>query len=438
MFKRKIAQRIEKYIEENEEKILIIHGARQVGKSYIIRYVCKNMIKNFVEINLAADYEGDRLFERVKNIRDFYIQVSVLFGDKLGNKNNTMIFLDEIQVYPHLLSMLKQLKEDGRYRYIVSGSLLGITLRHSFIPMGAVIEEKMFPMDFEEYLWAAGVGEEVISYLRECYLSKKDVSESIHNQILRKFKEYLICGGLPDAVKAFLIDNNIQKTRDIHEITYNFYKDDASRYDSLNKLKINRIYTMLQSYMENKAKRLLLNKIENKNGMSYVDYQDEFDYLLSSGIALGVDAISEPKYPLSRSISKNLVKLYYNDVGILTYLLFRNDVRTILDNDSGVNLGSVYETVVATELSAHKHELYYFDNKKIGEVDFLLNDYQNASVLPIEVKSGRKGYNFRAIPKLVNPDYEYKLPLGYVLTNKNIIKIEDRLITIPIYMVMFL
>ena len=223
--------------------------------------------------------------------------------------------------------------------------------------------------------------------------------------------------------------------RENQTLTYRYYSDDAAKYDKEYSLKIRRIYDYLPSYMENKVKRIQFNKIEGASKASMGRYQDEFDYLISSGCVLDAKAVSNPVFPLCQSTSKNLIKLYYNDVGLLTNILYKNNIDALLNKDRGVNLGSVYETVCAMELSAHGHELYYFDSKKVGEVDFLLNDYENTSILPIEIKSGNDQNNFRAIPKLVKEPYN--LRQGYIFGNENIIEEKSNLITFPIYMIMF-
>ena len=436
MFYRKIEERINRYYADKNAKILVIDGARQIGKSFIIRETGKKFFKHFVEINLKDDSEGDKLFESVRTTEDFYLQVSALYGNNLGDVSDTMIFLDEIQVYPHLLTMLKPLKADARYRYICSGSLLGITLQHTFIPMGSMDEVKMFPMDFEEFLLANNVGKDVISYLRKCFAGQTPPSEGIHKTILGLFKRYLLSGGLPDSVKAFVEAKNVYTMRENQALTYKYYSDDAAKYDKEHSLKIRRIYDYLSSYMENKVKRIQFKKIEDAPKASMGRYQDEFDYLLSSGCVLGAKAISNPVFPLCESASKNLIKLYYNDVGLLTNLLYKNNIDAVLNKDSGVNLGSVYETACAMELSAHGHDLYYFDSKKVGGVDFLINDYENTSILPIEIKSGNDQNNFRAIPKLVKEPYN--LQKGYIFGNENGISSKSNLVTFPIYMIMFL
>ncbi len=436
MFYRKIEERINRYYADKNAKILVIDGARQIGKSFIIRETGKKFFKHFVEINLKDDSEGDKLFESVRTTEDFYLQVSALYGNNLGDVSDTMIFLDEIQVYPHLLTMLKPLRADARYRYICSGSLLGITLQHTFIPMGSMDEVKMFPMDFEEFLLANNVGKDVISYLRKCFADQTPPSEGIHKTILGLFKRYLLSGGLPDSVKAFVEAKNVYTMRENQALTYKYYSDDAAKYDKEHSLKIKRIYDYLSSYMENKVKRIQFKKIEDAPKASMGRYQDEFDYLLSSGCVLGAKAISNPVFPLCESASKNLIKLYYNDVGLLTNLLYKNNIDAVLNKDSGVNLGSVYETACAMELSAHGHDLYYFDSKKVGGVDFLINDYENTSILPIEIKSGNDQNNFRAIPKLVKEPYN--LQKGYIFGNENGISSKSNLVTFPIYMIMFL
>lgn len=435
MFYRKIEEKINDYYLDKDAKILVIDGARQIGKSFIIRETGKRFFKHFIEINLKNDWEGNRFFENIRTIEDFYLQVSALYGNDLDNVSNTMIFLDEIQSYPHLLTMLKPLKADARYRYICSGSLLGITLQHTFIPMGSIDEVKMFPMDFEEFLLASNVGKDVISYLRNCFVERIPPAEGIHKTILGLFKRYLLSGGLPDSVKAFVEAKNVYEMRENQTLTYRYYSDNAAKYDKEHSLKIRRIYDYLPSYMENKVKRIQFNKIEGASKASMGRYQDEFDYLISSGCVLDAKAVSNPVFPLCQSTSKNLIKLYYNDVGLLTNILYKNNIDALLNKDRGVNLGSVYETVCAMELSAHGHELYYFDSKKVGEVDFLLNDYENTSILPIEIKSGNDQNNFRAIPKLVKEPYN--LRQGYIFGNENIIEEKSNLITFPIYMIMF-
>lgn len=436
-FYRKISKIINEYFENDDEKILCIDGARQIGKSYIIRSLAQKHYKNYIEINMADDFDGDKIFENVKTVNDFYIQVSVIAGDKLNDIKDTIIFIDEIQIYPHLLTMLKPLKKDNKYKYICSGSLLGIALMDAtLIPMGSFKEIKMYPMDFEEFLMANGVGNLVLEHLKKCFDEKRSLDEALHEKILALFKTYLYVGGLPDAIKMYLETKNIFKIREVHDETIKYYGSDASKYDKEHKLKIKRIYDLVPSNIENKVKRVQFKMIENNDDARYKKYADEFDYLISSGIVLDAKAISEPKFPLVQSSSKNLIKLYMNDVGILTNVLYKNNINAILMDKKQINLGAVYETAAALELVAHGHNLYYYDRRKIGEVDYLVDDYENLSVLPIEIKSGSDENNFRALPKLVN-DINYNIQKAYVFNNKKEIKKDGKIIFMPIYFIMF-
>ena len=396
------------------------------------------MFSNYIEINLLQDKQGLKTFENINTVEDFYLQISMTHGNLLKEKDNTIIFLDEIQCYPNLITLLKFLKEDNRYNYIASGSLLSVTLADTLsIPIGSIEILKMYPLDFEEFLIANGFNSLAINSLRESYKNRKSLSEENHNKIMDLFKKYLLVGGLPDAVNTYLKDKNIVNIRNIQNDITSLYKQDASNYDKKRKLKIQRIYEMIPSNLENKKKRIIIQKIENKREKSYEEYLDEFDYLINAGIALEVKAISTPTFPLIEISSKNLLKLYLNDVGLLTNILYKNNIRAILDNKNSINLGSVYESVVASELSAHGHNLFYYDNKKNGEVDFLIDDYDNLSVLPIEVKSGKDYKIHSAIEKfLANKDYSTKE--GIVLSNNKDIYYEDGILYLPIYYIMFI
>ena len=365
------------------------------------------------------------------------MQVSMLAGDRMKEKENTLIFIDEIQTYPHLLTLLKFLSQDNKFTYVASGSLLGVTLSQTTsIPMGSIHKVRMFPLDFEEFLYANGMNEHVITAMRSKFERLEELDEATHNKIMDLFRKFLLVGGLPDAVNAYLETKNIQAVRDVQEETRSYYAADASKYDEENKLKIRRIYDLIPSYMENKKKRVVAQSIENKRGKRFNDYADEFEYLISAGIALNVQAISNPVFPLIESTGKNLLKLYLNDVGILTSMLYGTNIRAVLDDECSINLGSVYETVVASELAAHGHKLFYYDNRSKGEVDYLIDDYGSLSAVPIEVKSGKDYTVHRALNSFVQND-DYHIQKAYVVSNERTIKQDGKVIYIPIYYIMF-
>lgn len=438
MLKRKIQLTLKEYFSSKRDRILIIDGARQIGKSYIVRHEGKAFFSNFVEVNMINDRDGERIFAEVKGVEDFYVRLSSFAGRKLGTKDNTLIFLDEIQAYPEMLTLLKFLCDDGRFSYVASGSLLGVTLHKTLsVPGGRIEVQHMYPLDFEEFLWANGVGDDVVTYMKEQFSRRESLGDGLHRRMMELFKTYLLVGGLPQAVNEYMASQNIYRVRKVHEEIFNLYKEDASQYSLTERLKIRRVYDLIPSNMENRKKRLHFNEIEEKKGKAARDYEDEIEYLVSAGVALEVRAISNPVFPLIASARKNLLKLYLNDVGLLSHILFRTNVAAIKDDQLSVNLGSVYETVVATELLAHGHPLYYYDNKKKGEVDFMIDDYDALSILPLEVKSG-KDYNIhRALDRFVsNPEYQIKSSI--VFSNDAAVVLKNNTLNLPIYYTMFL
>lgn len=440
MLSRKINTYIEHYLSSNTDKILIIEGARQIGKSFIIRETGKRLYKNFIEVNLVEDSEGEQLFKNVRTVEEFYFALSMKAGKKLGNYSNTLVFLDEIQHYPQYLTLLKFFRQDRRFRFIASGSLLGLALNSTTsIPVGSIIIKQMYQLDFEEFLWANGFNEEAIDRLHKKFVARESLDENQHNHLMNLFRRYLLTGGMPDVVNEYLRSNNIMKIRELQEAIRMLYAADATKYEkeSGRNLVIRRIYEMIPSQMENKKKRIVAQDISGQKGDRFSRYKDEFEYLISSGIALNVQAISNPKYPLTESVSKNLLKLYINDVGLFTSQLFKNNPRPILEDQTGINLGSVYETVVAQELKAQGYKLFYYDNRQKGEVDFLIDDNENLGILPIEVKSGKDYSVHSALNNLLKvPDYN--AVRGIVLSNERLIQEKGKILYLPVYYTMFL
>lgn len=437
MLYRKMEALIEAHLTSDSQKILLIDGARQVGKTYLIRYVGQKLFENFIEINLVEDSLGDRLFAETRTVEDLYLQISMLAGERMKQKENTLIFLDEIQAYPHLLTLLKFLSQDGKFTFIASGSLLGVTLSQTTsIPMGSIRKVRMFPLDFEEFLYANGMSRMAVSAMRKKFEKREALDEATHNKMMDFFRKYLLVGGLPDAVNSYLSDHNIQLVREIQREIHDYYAADASKYDEEKKLKIRRIYDLIPSNMENKKKRVVAKRIEGKKGKRFGDYQDEFDYLVSAGIALNVRAISTPVFPLLESSGKNLLKLYLNDVGILTGLLYGNNIRAVLSDQTSVNLGSVYESVVASELIAHGYQLFYYDNRTKGEVDYLIDDYESLSAVPIEVKSG-KDYTVHSALNTFVQNEDYHIKKAFVVSNERRVTTQGKVTYLPIYDIMF-
>ena len=438
MLERKFTSFLEQFLKEQQNKILLVNGARQIGKSYLIRYVGKRLFTHYVEINLKEDREGDQVFASVYSTNDLYMRLSNYYSKPLGDKSDTLVFLDEIQSYPHLMTMLKFLNQEGRYRFIASGSQLGVALSETpSVPLGSVEIQQMYPLDFEEFLWATGIGKEWIANIREHYLKEEPLDESTHNLLLKRFQYYLLVGGLPDAINKYLEDRNMVRVRKVQKDVHDLYRIDASQYDEERKLKIRRIYDLIPSNLENKKKRIVYQQIENKKGKHFADYADEFEYLTNSGVALDVLAISNPRFPLAESEQKHLIKLYLNDVGLLTCLLYGLNVNAVLQDIKSINLGTVYESVVAQELHAHGFPLHYYDNKKKGEVDFLIDDDDRLQVLPLEIKSGKDYTEHSALIKFLETP-EYGIEKAIVFSNEREVYQKKGVSYFPIYYCMFL
>lgn len=323
MLERKLTAYLEHFLTEEPDKILLVNGARQIGKSYLIRHVGKKLFPHFVEINLKEDKEGERVFADVHTTGDLYMRLSNYYPEPLGDKSDTLIFLDEIQSYPHLMTMLKFLNQESRYKFIASGSQLGIALAETpSVPLGSVTIKQMYPLDFEEFLWATGISKEWIENIRAYYLREEELEESTHSILLKRFQYYLLVGGLPEAVNRYLDDRNITRVRQTQKDIHNLYRIDASQYDRDHRLVIRKIYDLIPSNLENKKKRIVYKDIEDRKWKSFSDYANEFEYLTNSGVALEVSAVSNPRFPLAESEQKRLVKLYLNDVGLLTNLLY--------------------------------------------------------------------------------------------------------------------
>ena len=302
--------------------------------------------------------------------------------------------------------------------------------------MSSIRKVRMFPLDFEEFLYANGMNEVAISAMRKKFERLESLDESVHERMMDMFRKYLLIGGMPDAVNSYIADRNIRSVREIQSEIHDYYAADASKYDNERKLKIRRIYDLIPSNLENKKKRVVAQSIENKKGKTFEDYQDEFEYLISAGIALNVQAISNPVFPLIESSGKNLLKLYLNDVGILSGILYGSNIRAVLDDQRSINLGSVYESVVASELIAHGHKLFYYDNRNKGEVDFLIDDYESLSAVPIEVKSG-KDYTVHSALNTFVQNEDYNVKKAFVLSNAREITKKGKITYLPIYFVMF-
>lgn len=431
MLKRKITAELESFFRTDHNKALLITGARQVGKTYIIREYGKQNFKSFIEINLIENPTARELFTNASDSSDLLLRLSAIADTPLI-PGETLIFLDEVQECKEIVTAIKFLVDEGSYRYILSGSLLGVELQDiRSVPVGYMEIRDMYPLDFEEFILANGVSQRIMDALRKSFEDKTPVDGVVHTKLMELFRLYLIVGGMPAAVMQYLKSNNLKAVVREQRGIISLYKKDISKYDPDNKLYIEDIFELIPSELNAKNKRFILKDLHDN--FKFSRYSNSFLWLANAGVALPTHCVSEPECPLRLMRSTNLFKLFLSDVGLLASMYMDDIQIKILNKEKDINFGSVYENVAAQELKAHGFDLFYFNSKKQGEIDFLVE--QQGEVIPIEIKSGKDYKKHAALSNVIqNPQYGIKT--AYVFHNDNLS--TDGIITYyPIYMLMF-
>ena len=432
MLKRKISDYLESYFTPNRREALLITGARQVGKSYAIREFGKSHYSSFIEINLLEDSIARTSISKASNSKDLLLRITAIASQPLI-KGKTLIFFDEVQVVPEIVTAIKFLVEEGSYQYVLSGSLLGIGLKGiSSMPVGYLTVKEMYPLNLEEFYRACGISDNIFSVLEEAFKAEREIDSIIHRKLMELFRLYLIVGGMPAVVQTYLDTNDIKKVVNKQREILSMYVEDISQYDINNKLYIKDIFNLIPAELNNPNKRFILKNLNENTKFSRLE--DSFIWIREAGVAIGVYNIEEPKLPLELAKLRNLFKLFSNDVGLLSCQYADGIQLRILNNDIDINYGSIYENAVAEELYSHGLKLYYFNSKKQGELDFVIK--LDDKILPIEVKSGKNYVRHNALKNVIeNKDYE--IEKAYVLYNENIKRVGN-IVYLPIYLMMFI
>lgn len=430
MIARKIEQILEEFYEKEEKKALLVTGARQIGKTFSIREFGKRY-SSFVEINFLENKTACSLFEKAENSEDILLRLSMIAEVPLV-PGETLIFLDEVQECKEIVTAIKFLVEEGSYRYVLSGSLLGVDLKDiRSVPVGYMDIVEMYPLDFEEFAAANGVSERVLRALEDAFTQEKEVDSLIHDKMMELFRLYLILGGMPAVVTKYLTTNNLQEVVKEQKSILEAYKKDISKYDPENKLYLEDIFELIPSELNSKNKRFILKSL-NEN-FKFSRYSNSFVWLKDAGVALPAFCAEEPRCPLLLSKATNLFKLFLSDVGLLAAMYMDNIQIKVLNREKDINFGAIYENAVAQELKAHGFDLYYFNSKKQGELDFLIE--QGGKVLPLEIKSG-KDYTKHAALSHVLENEDYQISKAYVFHNGNVSR-KGKVLYAPVYMLMF-
>ena len=432
MLKRKFQTKLDEWKKGN--KILLVDGSRQVGKTYLIEKYCSTNFQNVIEINLANNPRAVQPLINAKSPKDFLFVISSFSKVPLV-EGKTVIFLDEIQTATGIdfMTLAKPLVQDGRFRFIFSGSLLGITeFNVALEPTGFLYSETMYPLDFEEFLWANGVQDVTIAKVKECFEKREEVPDFVHSQFLDMFYHYLLIGGMPEAVDSYIKNNDLPLVNIIHKAIEQHYVLDITKYAPKEERTIIRFaYDVLPSEISSKSKRFTLSSLGKRASLQKA--QNDFIWLTEAGVAIPVYNVDEPKTPLLLSRNSRLLKLFSSDVGMLTYRLMDTDVQTkILAHEKDINYGAIFENAVAEELLAHGFkEQYYFSSKKQGEIDFLIT--YKGNVLPLEIKSGKDYQRHSALDNLLS-NKEYEIPEAFIFSNSNT-KVVGKETYFPIYMI---
>lgn len=431
MLYRTAKKEINQWINSGEDALLVT-GARQIGKTSLIRQCLRESGLNYIEINFVEKPELISLFDSAKSTEDFMMRLSLATDQDLI-PNHTVIFFDEIQEVKEIVTRIKFLVQDKKYKYIMSGSLLGIELSDlRSAPVGYLRIIDMYPMGFYEFLVALGIKNDVLEVLRQSFKQKKQVDEFIHDKILDSFYLYLIVGGMPEAVNEYVETNNLRRVDDVHQKIKELYKMDFSKYERNYKLKLKEIYDAMPSQLNSQNKRFQLNEIDH--GISYDRVENSFLWLKDAGVALPVYNVTEPQLPLEINAKRNLFKLFFSDVGLLTSYYSDQLKISILNKSKNINNGSLFENVVAQELYLHNLRGYYFNNKKQGELDFVVEI--DGKIIPIEIKSGKDYKRHSALNNALE-NKNYGIEEAYIFCNDNVHVLEKK-IYFPIYMIMFL
>jgi len=433
MLRRKILTRLTEWKNNRNKVALLVKGARQVGKTTSVREFGRANYDSFIEINFEQSPLARRAFEGNLDARTIIINLSAMgYGPFIEGK--TLVFFDEIQSCPGARTAIKFLVEDGRFEYIESGSLLGINYKDvSSYPVGFEEQLEMFPLDFEEFLWARGITQDVIDAARDSYKNTSPLPDFLHEELMKLYREYIIVGGMPGAVNAFLENDDFSQTLRVQNIILGSYRDDIAKYADKEKSKAKAVFDAIPEQLNKKNKRFILASLEK--GAGNRKYEQATMWLSEAGIAYHCFNTAALELPLSFSEKRNLYKLYMLDTGLLCAMSMDGIQSAVLSGNMRINEGAVAENTVAAELAKRGVPLYYYDKKTRMELDFVFKDDGRLSV--IEVKSGSEYRRHAALDK-ASAENPGKFNRRIVLCKGNIEETDNGIIYLPIYMAMFL
>ena len=433
MLYRKAYDKLMDWKKQPKRKALCILGARQIGKTTVIRQFGNDNYECFVEVNFITDTDAAKIFAGNLDANTIITNLTA-YTRKPMIPGKTLVLLDEIQACPKARTAIKFLVEDGRFDYIESGSLLGV--KHKEVrsyPVGFEELYQMYPMDLEEYLWANGVQKTAIQYLKDCYDKGLPVTEAIHETMCKLFYSYIVVGGMPDVVQTYVDTHDIAQVIARQTDILELYRLDIAQYAEGNdKIKIRAIFDSIPSQLNDKKRRFVLTALD-PNGRQ-LRYADSFNWLADAGVALPCYHVEEPQPPLRLNEKHNLFKLFMGDTGLLCAACMENVQFGILNGDLQINMGSILENMIAQQLKSNGFSLNYFDGKKTGEIDFVVQNGMGIDL--VEVKSGNDYKQHSALDKIRRVE-GWCFESAKVLCKGNV-EIQNGVRYYPWYMVMFM
>ena len=432
MLKRKILSSLEQWHSTDRSKALLLTGARQVGKTTIVREFAKRHYSHFIEVNFVKRPVAQKAFDGDLDTRTIVTNLSAMgFGPFVEGK--TLVFFDEIQECPNARTAIKFLVEEHTYDYIESGSLLGINYKPvPSYPVGYEDVISMYPLDFEEFLWAKNVSEDVIDLLRQSYKSEKPVPEFIHEQVSQYYRQYLIVGGMPEAVQVFVTTPDFGAVQKVHHSILTTYRSDITHYAGKDQVLVKRIFDAIPSELGKQDKRFILADLEK--GASRRKYEDPTQWLVDAGIAYYSFNTTAFSLPFAATENRKLYKLYMVDTGLLSSLLLKGIQFQVLNGDISVNEGALTENFVACTLSGKGFSLHYYDKKSRQELDFIIEESNKITI--IEVKSG-EDYQKHASLNTARESFPEQIHRSIVFSKFNVTH-KNGILYFPLYLSMFL
>lgn len=414
---------------ENSNKALLVTGARQTGKTWLVRDEIERSGYTKFEVNFIDQPDMVSYLNAKISAEEFLVRLKMIMPEDC-KIHETVVFFDEIQKCPEIVTKIKFLVDDGSFKYVMSGSLLGVELKGiASAPVGYLTVLKMYPMDFEEFMIANSVSNTTLDMLKDRFDTVTPIDDFIHQRLLTMFFIYLIVGGMPDAVKTYIDTKDIREVDKIQRDIVTLYKEDFSQYELEDKkLKLKSIYDIIPAELNKQNKKFVFTMLNKE--LKFDRYENSFLWLKDAGVALPVYNVEAPIIPLLASKSSNTFRLFSSDIGLLTSAYPAKTKFELINKNGEVNNGAHFENVVAQQLLSNGFEPYYFKKKNIGEIDFLIE--MSGKVVPVEVKSGKTYKSHKALDNLINMT-DYHIEKAYVLSIGNI-ETKDKITYLPIYL----